>query len=322
MTTCHTWSRRPAIRQYTPVGHEYLVPLRQVADLLDVQITRYLGGRANKHWLVTSGTRPFVLRAYQRRPIGDIGYELRVLHRLDAMGWPTPVAVTDPVQAGDRTWCLFRWLPGTSTVVTDEQAADRERGRLLARLHHDLAALADLEQRPGCRPAEQIVADPELIDGLRDYERLFPHEARVMRWHADRARECFDHLNLRASPLMVIHGDFVNHNLLFVAESLSGILDFEGTHLNHRASEFALAWRGRHDAVIHGYEEIRPLDELDRALLAPTLWSWVFLGVADDIRRMTDGELTPHRFEWQTRILLRRSPLMGEHGTPYRDPLF
>lgn len=283
---------------------------------LNLRIEGYLGGRANQHWLVTSGHQPLVLRRYQPHPIGEIGYELRVLRRLADLGWPTPVAVADPVQAAGRTWCLFQWLPGTPPSGTDERS-QRDRGRLLARLHHDLVTLADLGQRPGAQRAEDVVADPDLTGQLRAYERLFPDSARIMRWHLDRAGEGFAGIDRSSRSLMVLHGDFVNQNLLCRDGELTGVIDFESTHLNHRVSEFALAWRGKYDAVLHGYSEITPLTELDQELLTPALWSWVFLGVAREIRHMTDGTVPPHPLQWQTRMLLRRSPLMGRHSEPY-----
>jgi len=288
-----------------------------VIDLLNIRVDSYLGGRANKHWLVTADGRALVLRRYQDEPIGDIGYELQVLQRLAALGWPTPVAVADPVRVAGRAWCLFRWLPGMPPAAPDGQSR-RKRGRLLARLHHDLDKLADLGQRPGSRRAEDVVADPTLIAALRAYERLFPREARIMRWHVDRARQCFDEIR-PDSPLMVIHGDFVDHNLLYQNGRLTGVIDFECTHLNHRASEFALAWRGKYDDVIHGYTEVCPLGDVDWALLTPTLWSWVFLGVAAEIRKMISGAIPPHPFGWQTSMLLRRTPLMGRHSAPYAE---
>jgi aminoglycoside phosphotransferase (APT) family kinase protein len=259
-----------------------------------------------------------VLRRYQHEPIGDIDYELRVLHRLDDLGWPTPVAVADPVHMDGRTWCLFRWLPGAPLSGMYSQA-QRDRGRLLARLHHDMERLADLGQRPGARRAEDVVADPELIDQLRAYERLFPYQARIMRWHVDLARQSFDEFGGPDCPLMVLHGDFINQNLLYADGRLTGVIDFEGCHLNHRVSEFALSWRGKHDDMIHGYTQVHPLTELDWALRTPALWSWVFLGVAAEIRKMVSGAIPPHRFEWQTRMLLRRSPLMGRHRAPYAE---
>lgn len=289
----------------------------ELTALLDLRVDRYLGGRANQHWLVTSGHQPLVLRRYQPDPIGAIDYELRVLRRLADLGWPTPVAVADPIDVTGRTWCLFRWLPGVPPSSTDEHS-QRDRGRLLARLHHDLGTLADLGQRPGARRAEDVVADPELTSRLRAYERLFPDEARILRWHLDRAREIFTEIRTNC-PLMVVHGDFINQNLLYQDDVLTGVLDFESTHLNHRVSEFALAWRGKYDPVLHGYTEVCPLTELDWALLTPALWSWVFLGVTREIRQMTDGTVPPYRLGWQTKMLLRRSPLMGRHSAPYPE---
>jgi aminoglycoside phosphotransferase (APT) family kinase protein len=292
-------------------------PPPEIVEGLRVRVDRYLGGRANLHWLVSARDRPLVLRRYQPQPLAEVAYELRVLHRLAARGWPVPVAVAEPRMADGRVWCLFRWLPGAPQRVTGVPAEQRARGRLLAELHADLETLADLGQRPGWRRAEAVLADEGLASSLRAYGRLFPEQARVMRWHADRARECFDRLDLRHRRLLVLHGDFLPQNLLYRSGALSGVLDFEWTHLNHRASEFALAWRGRHDAVVHGYDEVRPLDDLDRALLAPTLWSWLFLGVAEEIRRMLAGGIEPHGFDWRVSLLLRRSPLMGAEAAPY-----
>jgi aminoglycoside phosphotransferase (APT) family kinase protein len=206
-------------------------------------------------------------------------------------------------------------MPPTGT----DQQSQRDRGRLLARLHHDLATLTDLGQRPGSRRAEDIVGDPALIEQLRAYERLFPWEARLMRWHVDRARHAFTEVDRADCPLMVLHGDFINPNLLYENGVLTGVIDFESTHLNHRISEFALAWRGTYDDVLHGYTDVTPLTDTDWALLAPALWAWVFLGVATELQRMIGGAIQPHRFEWQTKMLLRRSPLMGRHSTSYAE---
>lgn len=302
-----------------PEGDARPSPPSEVVDRWALRLESYLGGRANLHWRVNRDGRPLVLRRYQDKPLGDIGYELRVLQRLDALGWPVPVAVDEPLAVDGRTWCLFVRLPGSPPVVTESPSEQRAVGRLLARLHADLETLADLGQRPGCQRAERIVADPVLTRRLRDYERFFPESARILRWHADRAREAFDALDLRGRRLMVIHGDFGLPNLLCRDGRLTGVVDFEGTHLNHRVSDFALAWRAKRDEVVRGYDEVRPLDELDWALLTPALWSWVFLGVADEIQEMTVGSIRPHGFDWQVGVLRRRTPLMGVAGASYPD---
>ncbi|GAA5012021.1 phosphotransferase [Actinopolymorpha pittospori] len=302
-----------------PQGADRPSPPSEVLARWALRVEGYLGGRANLHWRVSRDGRPLVLRRYQDKPLGDIGYELQVLQRLDALGWPVPVAVDGPLVVDGRTWCLFARLPGAPPVVTESPSELRAVGRLLARLHADLETLADLGQRPGCERAERIVADPVLTRRLREYERFFPESARILRWHADRAREAFDALDLRDRLLMVIHGDFGLPNLLCRDGRLTGVVDFEATHLNHRVSDFALAWRAKRDEVVRGYDGVRPLDELDWALITPALWSWVFLGVADEIHEMAVGSIQPHGFEWQVGVLRRRTPLMGMAGATCPD---
>ena len=65
--------------------------------------------------------------------------------------------------------------------------------------------------------------------------------------------------------MVVLHGDFTCWNLLFEHGHLTGVLDFEATHLNYRVADFALAWRGQQSDVIRGYEEVSPLSDLDQA---------------------------------------------------------
>lgn len=291
----------------------------QVKRRYGIEVKAYLAGRANKHWLAARGAQRCVLRKYQPHPLGDVGYEVDVLSRLEALGWPTPVALADPIEIEGRTWCLFRWLPGDAPATRDTPEEHRWRGRLLAELHADLEGLSDLGQRRGCGTADEVAADPRLLTGLRQYASWYPEEAQIMRWHLERTRECFAQLDTAASPLIVLHSDFCNRNLLYRDGHLTGVIDFEATHLNYRVSEFANAWRGKSDHVIHGYNEVQPLSELDWALLPPALWSWTFLGVANELERMIRGSAPLHGFEWQIRMLLRRTPLMGSEQAPYRD---
>ena len=107
-------------------------------------------------------------------------------------------------------------------------------------------------------------------------------------------------------------------NLLFDDDTLSGVLDFESTHLDFRVADFALAWRGTYDAVVHGYEEVRRLSGLDRQLLVPVFWGWLFRGVKEEIRDMLDGRRASHGFDWQVKQLTRRSTLFGEMADPYQ----
>lgn len=262
-----------------------------------------LGGNGNRHWLVEAGGQRLVLRRYGTQ-IGDVGYELRVLDRLLALGWPVPYAAADLFRRRGTTWGLFVWLPGSPRPRHD---GARERGRLLGRFASDLESLTDLGRRAGVPLADEVVADALLDVRLRELEPRFPEETRVMRWHLDRARELFDRLDLAAARRSVVHGDFVNWNLLYERDRLTGIVDFEATHLNYRVSEFALSWRGAYDEVILGYDDVNPLSDLDRALLTPAWWAWLLWGLLPDY---DEPDL-----EWTVRKLLTRTPLMD--APPY-----
>jgi aminoglycoside phosphotransferase (APT) family kinase protein len=275
---------------------------------LSLTPVRYLGGRLNQHWLVESGGKPFVLSGYVREPIESLKYELEVLRRLSQQGWPVPEPVQEPAELLGRLWCLFTLLPGESRL---EQTSDerRARGRLLALLHEATASLVDIGQRSGFRTANEVVCDPQLLQAIRKYERVRPAAGHAMRWHLDKAYEMFDGLRLDDAETIVLHGDFIPWNTLFEGERLSGIVDFEATHLNYRVSDFALSWRGHQDDVIQGYEQVRVLNELDWQLLVPCYWSWLFLGIQEEISAMIEGNAPYHDFAWQVRHLIRRSKI-------------
>lgn len=293
-----------------------VVAPREVLAHFGATVLADLGGRASRNWLVMADGARAVLRRYPERA-RDIGFELAVLRGMDGMGWPVPVPLAPPVELGGRTWALHRWLPGEPAPGDD--AARRSQGRLLAELHLDLERL-DLGQRDGWPPLRHVVDDPVLYEHLGLYERFFPEDARMLRWHAQRARELFTAVGDEPVRRLNLHGDLAPWNLLYDAGTLSGVLDFEFTHRNFAVADFALSWRGKYDAVVHGYDEVQPLEDAEWALLTPVYWAWVFFGVADEIRAMVGGHIEPARLDWTLKRLSLRSPLMGPEAAPYKPP--
>ena len=279
----------------------------------------YLGGRLNQHWLVEHRDSRFVVRGYSDEAFPDVGYELEVLARLDDAGWPVPTALEEPLQLDGRTWCLFKYLPGTCRR-TNHPKDRRARGRLLAELHEATASLVGMGQRRGFGLSEEVIGDPGLIDSIRKYEQRRPSEGHIMRWHIDRANEVFDCLNLSNAITTVLHGDFSPWNLLYEGDRLTGVLDFEATHLNYRVADFANSWRGYQDEVIEGYEEVSKLSGLDWELLVPAYWAWMFIGVKQAIETaLADNDAALPDFEWQIRHLLRREGQVGSLVDPYPE---
>ena len=72
--------------------------------------------------------------------------------------------------------------------------------------------------------------------------------------------------------------------------------------------------------VIAGYEDVRPLNELDWQLLLPVYWSWLFLGVKDHVEAMVAGKVAPYPLKWTLDHLVRRSPLVASR-VPHYDGL-
>jgi Ser/Thr protein kinase RdoA (MazF antagonist) len=147
---------------------------------------------------------------------------------------------------------------------------------------------------------------------LAEHERQRTEEVRMLRWHLERARERIVGLHLHARPGTIIHGDFTAWNLRFHGGKLSGILDFELAHWDHRIADFALSWRGIYDAVIHGYAEVAPLDPEEWELLTPMWWAFLIDGARRHLEAGT------HDDRWIVKQLLRRSPLMGRDAQAYR----
>lgn len=114
--------------------------------------------------------------------------------------------------------------------------------------------------------ADVLVSDPELDSSLRTYERIRPAAGRIMRWHLDWTRAAFARLDLRRAEIILLHGDFAPWNLLFENDCLSGIVDFEASHLNYMVADFALSWRADQDDVLAGYADVQGPESFVRTI--------------------------------------------------------
>ena len=268
-------------------------------------LVRFLGGRNNLHWLVSTRGGARVLRRFAKCPMASVAFEYELLRRLRDMGWPVSAPVAEPIEGADGLWGLFELRPGTPR--TDNSAASqRIRGKLLAELHRDTATLVHLGQRPGFTEAHEVLSDPLLGSALRRYERDRPEPGRVLRWHFDKTIELISDVDLDGLSRVILHGDFAPWNLLYEAGELTGVIDFEAAHLNWRVSDFALSWRGYQDDVIAGYEDIHALSDADRQMILPAFWAWLYRGVRSEIEASERGLTRRPDFDWQIRHLLLR----------------
>ncbi len=299
-------------------------PSNEVLALFGARLVASLGGRVNQHWLVEAQDKQFVLRCWGRSPLLDnaaqinesINYEVRLVKALAALGWPVAPPVRGPIEIAGQRWSLASFLPGTvpamDNTIHGSREEQRARGRLLAEFHGGMAQVPDLGQRPGWRRCEEVLADPALDAILSQHERERAEEVSVLRRHLEQAREQIAGLSLQDKPGLIVHGDFTPWNLRFTEGRLTGILDFELAHFDHRVGDFALSWRGKYDEFVLGYAEVSPLEPEEWALMTPLWWAQLIHLACLDMKAgvKDDG--------WIISKLLLRSPLMGQNAVEFR----
>jgi Ser/Thr protein kinase RdoA (MazF antagonist) len=143
---------------------------------------------------------------------------------------------------------------------------------------------------------------------LAEAEAQRPEDLEICRWHLARARERAAGIDLSSRPGLINHGDFTTWNLHFRDGKLTGILDFELAHWDHRVAEFNYSWRGRYDGVVHGYNEVSPLEPEEWEMLTPLWWAQLVDLACRMLRRGTWDD------DWVVKKLLERTELMREPG--------
>ncbi|MEU4155293.1 phosphotransferase [Actinoplanes sp. NPDC026670] len=248
---------------------------------------RALTERVNGTWAADRDGVPVIVKFFTER---DWRYPLRVAAALRALGWPTPDPIEEPLVVPDGAWMLFERLPGTPK--DRGPAEQRARGRLLAEFHAAAAETGISDQRGGFASPAQVVGDPELEHWLRVHERSKPEEGRILRRCRDAAVIWFADHPEPDVPRSVIHGDFAPWNLLYENGRLTGLIDFEAAHHTFQVADFVLSWRGYQDEVLRGYQEVRPLSELELEMIRPVYRAWMFFGLKEQLAAGTPPDLS------------------------------
>lgn len=267
-------------------------------------------GRVNRHWHVVAGGSEYALRRYARTPFvtrtsESIAFEHEAIRRAAAKGWP--VATPIPSLEGDTLverdgslWSLFPFLAGRPATTTSARHL-RIKGRLLARLHADMADLGPGEQRVGFGRMWEL--DGYMGSGLplNEMLRTFSESHNDASWTVRGQR----YRNLRELsrvgygdlPDQFCHFDFHRDNLLFADGELSGLLDFDSSHLDARVADIATSIAldclepPTYEAIspeatrafVEGYAEGSRLTEQEQLLIVPLVRSWIIAAAAGRI---------------------------------------
>ncbi len=250
----------------------------------EADVRRLDGGQVNASWAVRQADRELVIRrSHISRGASAVEWEQALVRFAGTGGWPVanPRAATagrPVVLFGGRVWSASEFRGGEHPPQ-DSVAMQHIYGRLLARLHDDLAAFPLEGQRPGAgklweldtwvAPASSGSFNELLAQFGREHDEL---AALIRRYRYRNLRE-LARLRYPDLPDRPIHGDFDASNLLWKDGKLAAVLDFDWCRRDALACDLAAAlpWDqmtgDRIRALIEGYEEVRPLDDTEWALL-------------------------------------------------------
>ncbi len=263
-----------AMALLTPMDQTSASQLGKCFGLEVREVRAMVAGSVNSNFELTtaSGDRYFA-RLYEEQDSSGALNEARLLRALTTFGVPTaaplpPLAgeAAIPVHAG-KPVAIYPWVGGTDLCLLGVTPRHCERlGRALAQVHSASSRLKEVAEGrfdvAGLRQrlaAARSAAAPVAADARRIEELLSQTVA---------ARDA-------ELPVGLIHGDLFRDNVLWEADELVALLDFEsacrGVFL-YDLMVCVLAWcyvdhfeLQRVRALVAGYEAIRPLSSRERA---------------------------------------------------------
>jgi homoserine kinase type II len=262
-------------------------------------------GRVNRHWRIVAGEAQYALRRYNApRSVAAIAFEHDLLRHVAAEGWPVapplPAASGETiVEAEGQRFALFPFLPGRPAPYNSARHV-RLKGRLLARLHQDMASWSAPGQREGFGRLWELdvfvsTLSPfaTLNELLRAFALEHPDAARAVRVQKYTCLRELARLGYGELPAVPIHADFHHDNVLFQRGELTGVLDFDMARLDARVADIAasialdcLAPPAHNEldprtvhAFVGGYVEQTPLTDVELRLIVPLVRAFLLCGV-------------------------------------------
>lgn len=240
-------------------------------------------GTNNQTFIVSSGSRRFVLRISQNLTADQVRAEHRLLASLRRSG--LPFAVPEPrltltgenlVETGAGPATLTRWLPGVRPCLSGEVAL-RRLGRTVGLLSRALAPLPPQDAPHNWRTAAHVHPEVPDVGGLCRDLRTAGADTGLTRLLEALAAEA-DGPRVAGLPVQVVHGDLAASNLLADERTgdITAVLDFEVAGLDARVQDLVVAvqysgaldgpgWQRQVAAITEGYTAAQDMSGAEAA---------------------------------------------------------
>ncbi len=306
---------------FTPVDPAEVAHFLGAFELGELTELQGIGsGIENTNYFVSTTRGRFVLTLFERLGAAQLPFYLQLMHHHAAHGIPVP----DPMPDRDgrvlhelkgKPAALVTRLRGHS-VLQPAPAHCAQIGACMARMH--LASRDFLPSQPNLRGlAWQRDTAPALLPHLQDEQRQLLQSELA---HQSLLAASAEHASL---PRGAVHADLFRDNALFDDERLTGVFDWYFAGVDTWLFDLAVAlndWcvelasgefdAARRAALLDAYQQLRPLQPLERELLpdalrAAALRFWV--SRLADLHLPRDAHLLqPHDPTHFERVLSRR----------------
>ena len=269
---------------YTQLGAETLSAFIAEFDVGALVSAKGIAeGVSNSNWLIetegrTGGGARFILTIYEQRvEVEDLPVVLGLLDHLAEHDCPVPRTIHDRQNRAFRfhegkALALIEYLPGVSVSEPTPQQA-RSVGAAMAKVHTAAADFAPSRENgmglPAWREFARACGEEGLSSIHPELGRLVEKELRFLERHWP-----------RDLPRSVIHADLFPDNVLMRGAEVTGLIDFYFACNDITAYDVAVthaAWcfdstgqrfdRALSQALLGGYESIRPLSAAEREML-------------------------------------------------------
>jgi homoserine kinase type II len=258
---------------YTRVTQAQLQDFLALYDLGElIAFSGIADGIENTNYRIQTKHGNFILTLYENLPENDARKVFCMLAYLQTQDIPVPLVLNDQFgqqlnKLGKKSAALFSCLAGHS-IVSPRSKHCYAVGWQLARLH--LAAKNVAMERE----------NPKNLSGLAVlFQQLQSDLERKDASIIEAELEYQYRFNQDDLPGGVIHADLFRDNVLFIGDELSGVIDFYSSCRGEWLYDIAVTindWckgdvfgicNKRKDALLDGYQSVRPLEEIEITML-------------------------------------------------------